>query len=131
LAKAVSAPTIAEAPDDVGYPLAPYRPTWPDPTPPKVYVTMTVNEGPGSLERVAIERVAKVCFSDALLPGRAAKVTLTLDTRADGTTEGASMEGASSDLGLCLTQGLAKLPLHQEGTTQRVVVILDASVSVS
>jgi hypothetical protein len=56
---------------------------------------------------------------------------MTVDTRSDGTTEGVSMEGASSDLGLCLTQGLAKFPLHEEGTTQRVVVILDASVSVS
>lgn len=131
LAKAVSAPAVAEAPEEVSYPLAPYQPNWPEPSPPKVYVTMTVNEGPGSLERVAIERVAQVCFLGSLSPGLTAKVTMTVDTRADGTTEGLSVEGASTELGLCLSQGLAKLPLHEEGTNQRVVVILDASVTVS
>ncbi len=126
-----TAPAIADVPETFDYPLAPYQPAWPEPSAPKVYVTMTVNEGPGSLERAAIEHAAQPCFRDALSPGRTAIVTMTLDTRADGTTAGVSVEGATPSLGLCLTQGLARIPLHEEGTTQHVVVILDASVSVS
>ena len=93
---------------------------------PKVYVTLTPTDGPMSLERRAIETAAVSCFDP--YEGRdAVQVTMTLETRADGTIGSGTIDGTSVSIGSCLLGRLATIPIHEEGKPQHIVIVLAVS----
>jgi hypothetical protein len=91
----------------------------------EAYITLTT-DAPGSFERKAIESVAHDCLLAQYTPKSSVEITMTLDTRADGTLTDASYDGANMALGTCLTEGIAKVRLHAEGKREHVVVVVNA-----
>lgn len=96
---------------------------------PDLYLTLTEDVVPASLERGRIRAAAHDCI---LSFGPASMlepllITMTLDTRDDGTLMEATYEGATLPLGTCLTELLKKVPLHEEGREEHIVVLVTAS----
>ena len=102
----------------------------PDPPepPPNVHVTLSETAAPPSLERRRIETTARDCILGSMswVP-TPLEITMTLDTRDDGTREEATYEGATMQLGACLTDGLKSVPLHEEGASEHIVIVVTAS----
>ena len=127
-------PLVASAEPDADdaslYKLPDYQPmrtflekTSPASEPPKVYITLTPTEAPMSLERRTVEAAARACFDD---DARRADgdVTMTLETRADGTLSNGSVDGTSAEVSSCLVERLVNVPLHQEGKPEHIVIVL-------
>jgi hypothetical protein len=123
-----------DLPDDPSlYKLPDYQPiqsflekTSPHPSGGEVYITLMTSSAPMSLERKTIESAAHECFLYTG-GGRPVEITMTLETRDDGTLADASFDGASMPLGECMTQRLAKVPLHEEGKREHIVIVVNAS----
>ena len=133
------APTIVPvAPDDDALLKLPdYKPmqSFLEKTSPKlgsadVYISLTPTEAPMSLERRLIETAAQSCFLQ--LDSRedhTTELTMTLETRDDGTVDDASIDHTTVSLGSCLIQRLVKVRLHEEGKRQHMVIVVSATVT--
>jgi hypothetical protein len=105
---------------------------------PHVDAKVTRREGPASLDEGAatLRRIATGCYLDEIrydivpVERDMPRVTLTIDTRADGTMEEALVEPASTprDVAMCLVHALAAQPLHLENAPRRLVLAVDAHV---
>jgi hypothetical protein len=118
-------PIPAPAPSEESAPITAYE-VPPEPT---VHVVVIVAQGPASLQLAALERVATACYQPLLTYWHDhATAMMTLDTRADGTPSTVTFpEETPESLGLCLTQGVATMHLHEEHARVHVVVRISAT----
>ncbi len=102
-----------------------------------VEVSVRRLEGPESiiLGLATIDRLATACWRDeeelVIYPtDHEATVTLTIDTRSDGTMEEVELEPATTPktIAMCLLHALAAQPLHVERGPQHLVLTIDARV---
>jgi hypothetical protein len=109
---------------------------------PNVDVTVTRREGPTSIDRALriLTVIATRCYSDDIEgtplaifnpEPRDVPMTVTIETRADGTMSEVRFEpeNAPLNVAMCLTHALAAQPLHTERVPKRLVLAIDAHVT--
>jgi hypothetical protein len=104
----------------------PFIPSYlPPPSSTDVALLFLTRDTPPTLDNDRIEWVARGCYvAEIWNSATNGRVTITLDTRADGTLDEVALDSGTDTFGRCLTRGLATRRLHTENARNHAVFTL-------